>query len=79
MMRRRLGIRGKIAAVILLCMIPVLVLAVVLYTRHIADRRSTVAREQEDLAPRSRDSHIPSAGSRSCLPRFAPPIRRSGG
>lgn len=50
MMRRRLGIRGKIAAVILLCMIPVLVLAVVLYTRHIADRRSTVAREQEDLA-----------------------------
>jgi serine phosphatase RsbU (regulator of sigma subunit)/HAMP domain-containing protein len=49
-MRGRLGIRGKIAAVILVCMIPVFVLAVVLYTRHIADRRDTVVREQEDLA-----------------------------
>jgi hypothetical protein len=49
-MRRRAGIRGKIAGAILLCMIPVLVLAVVLYTSHIADRRSTVVRAQEDLA-----------------------------
>jgi len=49
-MRRRLRIRGKIAAVILLCMIPVLVLAVGLYTRHMDDRRATVVRAQEDLA-----------------------------
>jgi len=49
-MRRRVGIRGKIAAALLVCMIPVFVLAVVLYTRHIADRRSTVVRTQEDLA-----------------------------
>jgi serine phosphatase RsbU (regulator of sigma subunit)/HAMP domain-containing protein len=49
-MRRRIGIRGKIAAVILLCTIPVLLLAVALYTRHIADRRSIVVRTQEDLA-----------------------------
>jgi len=38
-MRRRLRIRGKIAAVILICMIPVLVLAVVLYAERNADRR----------------------------------------
>lgn len=49
-MRRRLRIRGKIAAVILLCMIPVLVLAVVLYVERTADRRTTVVRTQEDLA-----------------------------
>ncbi|HLY24409.1 MAG TPA: SpoIIE family protein phosphatase [bacterium] len=49
-MRRRTRIRGKIAAVILICMIPVLVLAVVLYAERNADRRSTVVRTQEDLA-----------------------------
>jgi len=49
-MTRRVGIRGKIAAALLACMIPVFVLAVVLYTRDIADRRSTVVRTQEDLA-----------------------------
>ena len=49
-MRRRSRIRGKIAAVILICMIPVLVLAVVLYAERTADRRNTVVRSQEDLA-----------------------------
>jgi len=48
--KRRIGIRGKIAAVILLCTIPVLVLAVILYAERNADRRSTVVRTQEDLA-----------------------------
>jgi serine phosphatase RsbU (regulator of sigma subunit)/HAMP domain-containing protein len=49
-MKRRVGIRGKIAAALLACLIPVFVLAVLLYTRDIADRRSTVVRTQEDLA-----------------------------
>ena len=49
-MRRGSRIRGKIAAVILICMIPVLVLAIVLYAERTADRRSTVLRTQEDLA-----------------------------
>jgi phosphoserine phosphatase RsbU/P len=49
-MRRGIGIRGKIAAVILICTIPVLVLAVILYAERNADRRSTVVRTQEDLA-----------------------------
>ena len=49
-MKRPAGIRGKIAAVILVCMIPVLVLAVVLYAERTADRRNTVVRTQEDLA-----------------------------
>ena len=49
-MRRRTRIRGKIAAVILICMIPVLVLALVLSLERTADRRSTVVRTQEDLA-----------------------------
>ncbi|HEV2357535.1 MAG TPA: SpoIIE family protein phosphatase [bacterium] len=49
-MTRRTGIRGKIAAAILLCMIPVLLLAVVLYGERNTDRRSTVVRTQEDLA-----------------------------
>jgi serine phosphatase RsbU (regulator of sigma subunit)/HAMP domain-containing protein len=49
-MTRRVGIRGKIAAVILLCTVPVLVLAVVLYAERTADRRNTVVRTQEDLA-----------------------------
>jgi sigma-B regulation protein RsbU (phosphoserine phosphatase) len=48
--RRRIGIRGKIAAVILICTIPVLVLAVILYAERNADRRRTVVRTQEDLA-----------------------------
>ncbi|HEV2282633.1 MAG TPA: SpoIIE family protein phosphatase [bacterium] len=49
-MRQRTRIRGKIAAVILICMIPVLVLALVLSTERNADRRNTVVRTQEDLA-----------------------------
>ena len=49
-MRRGSRIRGKIAAVILICMIPVLVLAIVLYAERTADLRNTVVRSQEDLA-----------------------------
>ncbi len=46
----RLGIRGKIAAVILLCMVPVLILGAVLYYARTQERRSLVLRTQQDTA-----------------------------
>jgi serine phosphatase RsbU (regulator of sigma subunit)/HAMP domain-containing protein len=46
----RLGIRGKIAAVILLCMVPLLILGAVLYYERTQERRSLVLRTQQDTA-----------------------------
>src|SRR5579884_826556 len=48
--RLRLGIRSKIAAVILICMVPVLVLAGVFYYNRNQERRAFVLRTQEDAA-----------------------------
>ncbi len=46
----RLGIRGKIAAVILLCMVPLLILGAVLYYERTQERRNLVLRTQQDTA-----------------------------
>lgn len=46
----RLGIRAKIAAVILICMVPVLLLGVVLYRDRNQERRRLVLQSQEELA-----------------------------
>ncbi len=49
-MAQRLGIRGKIAAVILICMVPVLILGGVFYYARNQERRSLVLRAQQDAA-----------------------------
>ncbi len=46
----RLGIRGKIAAVILISMVPVLILGAVLYSDRNQERRTLVLRNQQDAA-----------------------------
>lgn len=46
----RLGIRGKIAAVILICMVPVLILGAVLYSARNQERRSLLGQAQQDAA-----------------------------
>ncbi len=45
-----LGIRGKIAAVILICMVPILILGAVLYYDRDQERRTLVLRTQQDVA-----------------------------
>jgi len=46
----RLGIRGKIAAIILICMVPVLFLGVVFYADRNRERQALVLRSQRDTA-----------------------------
>ena len=46
----RLGIRGKIAGVILICMVPVLILGVLLTVEQDRARRNVVLRTQQDAA-----------------------------
>ncbi len=46
----RLGIRGKVAGVILICMVPVLVLGVLLSLQQDQGRRNLVLRRQQDAA-----------------------------
>ncbi len=48
--RLRVGIRGKIATVILICMVPVLILGGVFYYARNQERRSLVLRTQQDAA-----------------------------